>query len=40
MSSSCKKNNPKLKGLRKNDEEFLAMGEDERKADQMLKQMR
>lgn len=39
MSSSCKKNKPKLKGKRK-DEEFLVMSEDERKADQVLKQMR
>ena len=39
MTTSCKKTNPKLKGKR-NDEEFIVMTEDERKADEVLKQMR
>lgn len=39
MSSSCTKNKLKFKGKR-TDEEFIVMNEDERKADEVLKQMR
>ncbi|KAK3714412.1 hypothetical protein QZH41_020642 [Actinostola sp. cb2023] len=39
ISSACKKNAPKLRGKR-TDEEFIVMTEDERKADEVLKQMR
>lgn len=41
MSSVCKGKKPKLKaGERKVDEEFHVMTEDEKKADEVLKQMR
>ena len=41
MSSVCKEKRPKLKpGERKDDEKFNILTEDEKKADEILKQMR